>query len=69
MSINLQMNKNTYLDDFDAYLDSLNGNRMRREIAKLQRSKTITLAQLKSIYHLGVKLYSTMQLKEAGGGR
>ncbi|EKT60074.1 transcriptional regulator [Providencia sneebia] len=66
MNIVSQKQTNTSLDDFELYLDSLNGNRMKKEMEKLRRSKSsITLTQLKSIYQIGVKLYSTMQLKEA----
>ncbi|WP_172909417.1 regulator [Photorhabdus heterorhabditis] len=52
-------------DDFEVFLDSLDGKRIERELAILAKSNKITINQLKSIYNLGAKFYANMQLKEA----
>ncbi|MBW5812565.1 regulator [Yersinia kristensenii] len=52
-------------DDFECFLSQLNGDHIREELDALSKSKKITITQLKSIYSLGVRFYSSMQLKEA----
>lgn len=65
MNVKQKNNDLNELQYFDDFLDSLNGNNIKKEMVKLKKLKPMTNSNLKSIYNLGVKLYSSMQLKEA----
>lgn len=65
MKTKKETNEECALYEFDLFLDSLSGNQIKKEMKKLGKSKNISIPELKSIYKLAVKLYSTMQLKEA----
>lgn len=60
-----ETNDETLLSNFDHFLDALSGAKLKKEMKKLGKSKKITLTELQCIYNFAVKLYSTMQLKEA----
>lgn len=65
MKVKKETNDENPLYDFDLFLDALSGAKLKKEMRKLGKSKKITLTELQYIYNFAVKLYSTMQLKEA----
>ncbi len=49
----------------DDFFDLLKGTAIEQDIAKLRKSKKITIIQIKAIYELGVNFYNNFQFKEA----